>query len=93
VPATVRIVPAGLLFRRSVVKTPCVANLVAARELVEHGVVGEGAEVLVGMRRCAAGCGCEDWQNCDHQVQGAWHEATHGALPEGRAKPEPLDRD
>jgi hypothetical protein len=74
------------------VKKPCAANLVTARELVEHGVVGEGAEVLVGLRRCAAECGCEDWQNCDHTVQGAWQEATH-PLPDARPRPARLERE
>jgi hypothetical protein len=68
------------------VKKPCVATLVTARELVEHGVVGEGAEVLVDLRRCAAERGCDDWQNCDGTVQGVWHEATHKPLPEARPK-------
>jgi hypothetical protein len=69
------------------VKKPCAADLVTARELVEHGVVGEGAEVMVGLRRCAADCGCDDWQNCTDAVQGAWREATHNPLPEARPKP------
>ena len=74
-------------------KKPCVANLVTARELVEHGVVGEGAKALVDLRRCAADCGCDDWQNCDDTVQGTWQEATHLPLPEARPKPEHLDQD
>jgi hypothetical protein len=74
------------------VKKPCVANLDTARELVEHGIVGEGARALVDLRRCAADCGCDDWQNCDHTVQGAWHEATHKPLPEARPKPLPEAR-
>lgn len=73
-------------------KKPCVANLDTARELVEHGIVGEGARALVDLRRCAADCGCDDWQNCDHTVQDAWHEATHKPLPEARPKPLPEAR-
>jgi hypothetical protein len=84
----------------SLVKKPCVANLDTARELVEHGIVGEGARALVDLRRCAADCGCDDWQNCDHTVQGAWHEATHQPsseprpkrLPEARPRPARRDR-
>jgi hypothetical protein len=75
------------------VKTPCVANLDAARDLVEYGIVSEGAKVLLDLRRCAADCGCADWQNCDSTVQGAWHEATHRPLPEARPKPARLDQD
>jgi hypothetical protein len=74
------------------VKQPCVANLETARELVEHGIVGEGAKALVDLRRCAADCGCDDWRNCDHSVQGAWHEATHKPLPEARPRPARRDR-
>ena len=74
-------------------KTPCAANLDTARDLVEHGVVGEGAKVLVDLRRCAADCGCDDWQQCDSTVQGAWHEGTHQPLPEARPKPARLTQD
>ena len=74
-------------------KKPCVANLDTAREMIEHGVVGEGAEVLVDLRRCAAERGCDDWQNCDGTVQGAWHDATHQPPPEARPKPARLKRD
>ena len=74
-------------------KKPCVANLDTAREMVEHGMVGEGARTLVDLRRCAADCGCDDWQNCDGTVQGAWREATHQPLPEARPKPTDRERD
>ena len=74
-------------------KRPCVASLNTARELLEHGIVGEGAKTLVILRRCAADCGCDDWRNCDTTVQGAWHEAPHQVLPEARPKPEHLDED
>lgn len=73
-------------------KKPCVANMDTARELVEHGMVGEGARTLVDLRRCAADCGCDDWQNCDHTVQDTWQEATHKPLPEARPKPLPNAR-
>ena len=73
-------------------KKPCVANLDTARELVEHGIVGEGARALVDLRRCAADCGCDDWQNCDHTVQSVWQEATHNPLPEAWRRPAERDR-
>jgi hypothetical protein len=82
----------SLVCRRAHVKTPCAANLDTARDLVEHGVVGEGGKVLVDLRRCAADCGCDDWQQCDSTVQGAWHEVTHQPLPEAQPKPAPLAR-
>jgi hypothetical protein len=75
------------------VKKPCVASLDTARELVEHGVVAEGAKVLTGLRRCAADCGCDDWQNCDSTIRHAWREATHKPLPEARPKPAHPDQD
>jgi hypothetical protein len=75
------------------VKKPCVANLDTARELVEHGMAGEGAQAMVDLRRCAADRGCDDWQSCDRTIQGAWHEATHEPLPEMRRKPGHLDWD
>jgi hypothetical protein len=75
------------------VKTPCAANLDAARDLVEHGMVGEGAKAMIDLRRCAADCGCDDWRQCEGTVQGAWHEATHRPLPEARPKPAHLARE
>lgn len=78
---------AATALRRSIVKKPCVNHLDTARELLEHGVVAEGAKALVDLRRCAADCGCEDWQNCDATVSGTWREAAHKPLPEARPKP------
>jgi hypothetical protein len=56
-------------------RSPCAANLVTARDLLEHGMVGEGARKLVDLRRCAQDCGCTEWQYCTHRVEGAWLEA------------------
>lgn len=72
-------------------KKPCVTSLNTARELLQHGMVGEAAKALVNLRRCAADCGCDDWRNCDATVQGAWHEPAHQPLPEARPKPAHLD--
>lgn len=68
-------------------RKPCVTNLDTARELLENGVVGEGVQSLVELRRCAADCGCEDWQSCDVTIQGTWREAAQKPLPEAREKP------
>lgn len=68
-------------------KPPCVANLKTARALLEHGVVGEGAETLVDLRRCAQEPGCEDWRNCSCQVEETWRVAAEPALPEARPHP------
>jgi hypothetical protein len=65
-------------------RAPCAANLDTARELLDHGVVDEGAQKLVELRRCAQDCGCEDWQNCTHTIEGTWLEA---------AEPRPADAD
>jgi hypothetical protein len=62
-------------------------KLDTARDLVERGIVGENARAMVDLRRCAADCGCDDWQNCDHTVQGVWQEATQKPLPEARPRP------
>ena len=64
----------------------CVTHLDAARELLEYGVVREGAETLVDLRSCAADCGCEDWQNCDLTVQQVWRAAADAGLPEARPR-------
>jgi hypothetical protein len=71
----------------TVVKKPCTAHLDTAKELLEHGVIGEGAQALVDLRRCAGDCGCEDWQNCDATIQDAWREVAHKPLPEARPRP------
>lgn len=68
-------------------KPPCVANLETARALLEHGVVGEGAETLVDLRRCAQEPGCDDWRNCSCRVEETWRAAAEAELPEARPRP------
>ena len=68
-------------------KKSCIDHLDTARDLLEHGVVAEGAKALVELRRCAADCGCEDWRNCDATVSGTWRESARKPLPEARPKP------
>ena len=67
-------------------RSPCIATLNTARALLEHGILGEGARTLVDLRRCAADCGCDDWQSCEHAVQNAWREAAQ-AVPKTRPLP------
>lgn len=55
-------------------RSPCAADLDMARELLEHGVVDEGARKLVDLQRCSRHCGCTDWQSCTHKVEGVWLE-------------------
>jgi hypothetical protein len=69
------------------VKKTCGDDLDTARALLEHGMIGEGAKVLVGLRRCAADCGCEDWQSCDATVSDTWCAPASKPLPEARPKP------
>jgi hypothetical protein len=68
-------------------RAPCVANLDTAKDLLEFGVVGEGARTLVDLRRCAHTPGCEDWQNCSCTVDEAWRAAAE-ALPDARPRDE-----
>ena len=66
-------------------RAPCVANLDTAKELLEFGVVGEGARTLVDLRRCAHTPGCEDWRSCSWTVEETWRAATE-PLPEARPR-------
>lgn len=52
----------------------CVAVLDVARDLLEFGMVGEGAGNLVTLRRCAHRLGCADWQDCRCRVQRTWQD-------------------
>jgi hypothetical protein len=66
-------------------RAPCVANLETAKELLEFGVVDEGAKTLLDLRHCAQAPGCEDWRNCSCTVEDVWRAAAEPALPEARA--------
>ncbi len=68
-------------------RAPCVANLDTAKELLEFGVVGEGARTLVDLRHCAQTPGCEDWRNCSSTVEQTWR-AVAESLPEARPRDE-----
>jgi hypothetical protein len=68
------------------VRAPCKANLKTAKELLEFGVMDEGAKALIDLRHCAQTPGCEDWQNCSGTVDDAWRAAADPALPEARAR-------
>jgi hypothetical protein len=50
----------------------CVGALDTARELLEFGVLGEGAHELLALRRCASKCGCGDWQECRFRIDDTW---------------------
>ena len=72
-------------------RAPCVAHLKTARKLLEFGVVGEAAEALVDLRRCAQTPGCEDWQDCDRTVGATW--CAGEPLPEAKARDQRPDRE
>ena len=67
-------------------RAPCVANLETAKELLEFGVVDEGAKALLDLRQCAQTPGCEDWRNCSGTVEDVWRAAAEPVLPEARAR-------
>jgi hypothetical protein len=74
------------------VRAPCVANLDTAKELLEFGVIGEAAETLVDLRRCAQTPGCADWRNCSCTVEETWQAAAE-PLPEAKARDQGPDQD
>ena len=67
-------------------RAPCVANLDTAVELLEFGMMNEGAQALVDLRRCAQTPGCEDWRNCSCTVEDTWRAAAEPALPEAKQR-------
>jgi hypothetical protein len=66
------------------VRARCLGNLDTAKELLEFGIIGEGARTLIDLRRCAQTPGCEDWQNCSSTVQETWRAAE--PVPAGRPR-------
>lgn len=70
--------------RRSV-QTACASILDTAQELLDFGVLNEGALNLVSLRRCAHSLGCPDWQECRCRIDDAWEH--RAALPCQRMRP------
>jgi hypothetical protein len=68
-----------------------VAHLDIAKELLEFGVMSEGAQALVDLRRCAQTPGCEDWRNCSCTVEDTWRAAAEPTLPEAKPRPRGAD--
>jgi hypothetical protein len=50
----------------------CVDRMKTARELLEHGVLTEGAEQLLKLHGCGCRTGCEHWNRCINLVEGQW---------------------
>jgi len=54
----------------------CVTVLATARDLIDCGMLGEGADSLVALRRCAHRLGCGDWQDCSCRIERAWQDGS-----------------
>lgn len=50
----------------------CTEMMKTARELLEHGVLAEGAEKLSELHDCGRRVGCTHWNRCMLQVEGQW---------------------
>ncbi|HEX6145017.1 MAG TPA: hypothetical protein VFZ01_20045 [Geminicoccaceae bacterium] len=62
--------------------TPCQSLLEEARDLLEHGLFGDGVDGLVRLRRCAHKGICREWCDCRAQIDLAWTGRTAGGLAE-----------
>lgn len=51
----------------------CVNAIKTARELLDFGVLPEGAEKLVELRGCGRKAGCDHWHRCINLVESQWH--------------------
>lgn len=50
----------------------CANTLKTARDLLNHGVLSEGAEELVKLRACGRQAGCFHWHCCMRLVESEW---------------------
>ncbi|MGI9501166.1 MAG: hypothetical protein ACR2P3_14100 [Geminicoccaceae bacterium] len=50
----------------------CTDRMNIARELLDYGVLGEGAEQLCRLRNCGRRVGCDHWQRCIQRVERQW---------------------
>jgi hypothetical protein len=50
----------------------CTDKMKTARELLDFGVFGEGAESLVRLHDCARRAGCDRWHQCAGLIEGQW---------------------
>jgi hypothetical protein len=69
------------------VLTPCRSILGDAKDLLDYGVVDEGLETLVRLRRCAHGAVCREWQDCCGQIEAAWSQARCDCWLDGSSAP------
>lgn len=47
-----------------------------ARDLLDHGVLLEGAEKLVQLRDCGRKAGCDHWHRCIGLTENQWQAST-----------------
>lgn len=54
----------------------CADVMKTARELLDHGILNEGAEKLLELRGCSCKAGCDDWHRCINLVENQWRLAS-----------------
>ena len=50
----------------------CTDRMTTARELLDYGLLGEGAENLAKLHDCGRRIGCRHWHRCLHLVERLW---------------------
>lgn len=50
----------------------CTDRMKIARELLDYGVLGEGAENLARLLDCGRSAGCAHWHDCLRKVDDQW---------------------
>lgn len=53
-------------------QTECAQFMETASELLDYGLLREGAEKLVALRGCSCKAGCDHWQTCISLVERRW---------------------
>ena len=54
---------------------PCQDLMKTARDLLDHGVLPEGAETLSRLHDCGRKAGCGHWNSCIGQIESQWQAA------------------
>lgn len=50
----------------------CTDRIRTARELLDYGVLTEGAEKLAELHDCGRRVGCDHWRRCTRTVERLW---------------------
>lgn len=53
----------------------CTDRMKIARELLDHGVLDEGARKLSRLHDCGRRVGCDQWHRCVHLVERQWQSS------------------